>query len=110
MATITRPGEGKRRIIEKPVDPFAGLPVMSNEMANSLTTGAALTVRELTFCMEHYRDLADRLTKSGPHFATARTLAIQMANTAIRRINDAKDAERLQRQYAEYQHIREIER
>ena len=110
MATITRPGDGKRRITEKPVDPFGLPPVMSNEMANSLTTGAALTMRELTFCMEHYKALADQLTRSGPQFANSRTLAIQAANTAIRRINDAKDAERLQKQFAEYQHIREIER
>lgn len=110
MATITRPPDGRRKVAEHPVDPFSSNPVMSNQMANSLTTGAPLTVRELTFCMEHYRSLATTLQASGPHFATARTLAIQMANTAIRRLNDAKDEERRLRQHAEYAHIREIER
>ena len=69
----------------------AAAPTMDVQTANALVTGAPIVEAQLWAAREHFRQLAELLTRSGPRFANAHRDAVNSHNPCVRRLKESQE-------------------
>lgn len=109
MAIVTRPELGEKTA-EHHAEPVGPPEPMNTRLANALVTQAPMTMVQLDTVRLHFEKLAHMMLISGPAFSPMRRSAIEMHNTAVRRINGEFQLQRQKAREDLEERLLEIER